>query len=187
MITKKLRNELEDVSSILAQIEYDSILPVIPDYFPTTRLNKYQNIRCNKDEYEKIIDFLVGKNVDVSDVKNAVELYNEETIIQNLGVDAVKERLRSKNTAFFHIDHKLDFYLGNTGAALKYLGNIKSLSSEEIYDCIISAEDNFFETASVHYEDVLSAISHNGLKRSEENYVYPTEIAGIIAMMRAKS
>ncbi len=186
IITKKLVNELDDVASILAQIEYDSILPVIPDYFPTTRLNKYQNIRCNKDEYEQIIEFLVNRKVDVSDIKNAVELYNEETIIQNLNVGVVKGRLTSKNTTFFHIDHKLDFYLGNTGAALKYLGNIKALSSDEIYDCIISAEDNFFETATIHYEDIISAISNNRLERSKENYVYPTEIAGMIAMMNNK-
>lgn len=186
MITKKLVNELDDVASVLAEIEYDSILPVIPDYFPTTRLNKYQNIRCNKNEYEQIMEFLVKKNVDVSDIKNAIELFHEEVIIQNLDVDVIKEKLTSKKTAFFHIDHKLDFYLGNTGAALKYLGNIKELSSDEIYDCIISADDNFFETASIHYDDIISAISNNSLKRSKENYVYPTEIAGIIAMMNNK-
>lgn len=186
MLTKKFSNELENMDDMLEQMEYDFILPVIPDYFPTTRLNKYQNIRCNKNEYEEIIEFLVSKNVDVSDIKNAMELYNEEAILRNLNVDVVKNELTSKNTAFFHIDYKLDFYLGNTGVELKYLGNIKNLSSEEMYDCIISAEDNFFETESIHYGDIISAISNNGLKSSKENYVYPTEIAGIIAMMNNK-
>lgn len=186
MVTKKLANELEELSVLLEQIEFDNILPVIPDYFPTARLNKYQNIRCNKDEYKQIIEFLVTKQVDVSDIKNAIEMFHEEAIIQNLNVDFVKTELTSKNTAFFHIDQKLDFYLGNTGSALKYFGNIKDLSSEEIYHFIISAEDNFFETSSIHYDDIILAVLNNELKRSKENYVYPTDIAGMIAMMNNK-
>ncbi len=183
MITKKLAKELDEVSSILAQIQYDNILPVIPDYFPTPRLVKYQNIRCNQKEYEKILEFLVSKKVDISDIKNAVQSNNEEVIIQNLNVDLVSNELLSKRTAFFHIDNKLDFYLGNTGSPLKYLGNIKDLSSDEIYYNIIIAEDNYFETASIHYNDIISYVSNNRLKRSKENYVYPTQIAGIIAMI----
>ncbi len=184
MITKKLVNELDDLSAILSRMQFNNILPVIPDYFPTPRLMKYQNIRCNKNEFEQIIEFLVARKVDVSDIENAVLSYNEETIIQTTDVDLIKNELTSKNTAFFHIDSKLDFYLGNTGSPLKYLGNIKDLSSDEIYHCIITAEDNYYETGSIHYSDILSTVSNNALKHSKENYVYPSKITGIIAMMK---
>ncbi len=184
MITKKLVNELDDLSAILSKMQYKHILPVIPDYFPTPRLIKYQNIRCNKNEFEQIIEFLVARKVAVSDLENAILSYNEEAIIQTTDVDSIKEELTNKNTAFFHIDSELDFYLGNTGSPLKYLGNIKDLSSDEIYQCIIAAEDNYYETGSIHYSDILSAVSNNGLKRSKENYVYHSKVAGIIAMMK---
>ena len=184
MITKKLVNELDDLSDILSKMQYDNILPVIPDYFPTPRLMKYQNIRCNKNEYEQIMEFLDARKVNLSNIKNAIQFYDEETIIQNIDVDLIRNELTSKNTAFFHIDNKLDFYLGNTGSPLRHLGNIKDLSSDEIYHCIIKAEDNYYETGTIHYNNIISAVSNNGLKRSKENYVYPSRIAGIIAMMK---
>ncbi len=186
IINKKMVNELDDLSAILSKVQYDNILPVIPNYFPTSRMMKYQNIRCSKNEYKQIIEFLVARKVNVSDIENAVQAYNEETIIQTIDADLIKNDLTSKNTAFFHIDSELNFYLGNTGSSLKYLGNIKDLSSDEIYRSIIAVEDNYFETSSIHYDDIISVVTHDGLKRSKENYVYPTRIDGIIAMMNNK-
>lgn len=184
MISKKLVRDLEGLDDVLCQIPYDSILPVIPDYYPTPRLMKYQSIRCNSVEYDELLDFLAARNVDVSDIENAMQSYNEETIIETLDPDSVAKELTSKSTAFFHIDNKLDFYLGNTGSPLKHFGNIRDLSSEEIYRLITSAEDNYYETGSIHYDDIASAVSKGMLMRSDENYVYPSKISGIIAMIQ---
>lgn len=186
MMNKKLVSELEDMSYILSHMHYDSILPVIPDYFPTPRLMKYQQIRLNKYEFVDVIAFLLSRKVDVSDIEKQVTLYNEETIIQTVHADVLREELTSKSTAFFHIDYKLDFFLGNTGSPLMHLGNIKTLSSQEIHQCIVMAEDNYYETESIHYNDIMFAVSHGELKRSGENYVYPSKIAGIIAMIKNK-
>lgn len=183
MISKRLVRDLNGLSDVLSQIPYDNILPVIPDYYPTPRLLKYQDIRCNKDEYGELIDFLISKNVDTSDIEYAVRSYNEEAIMDTLDKDLVTAELRSKETAFFHIDNKLDFYLGNTGSPLSCLGNIKDLTPEEIYNLIVSADDNYYETSSIHYSDILSAVSSGKLRLSKENYVYPSEISGIIAMI----
>ena len=98
-------------------------------------------------------------------------------------VDLIRSELTSKNTAFFHIDNKLDFYLGNTGSPLRHLGNIKDLSSDEIYHCIITAEDNYYETKTIHYEDLLAAVRNDELMLSKENYVYPNVIAAVLAMV----
>ena len=184
MLSKKLARDLGVLGDVLCQIPYDSILPVIPDYYPTPRLMKYQSIRCNKGEFDEILDFLVARNVDVSDIENAIQSYNEEAIIETLDLESVAEELTSKSTAFFHIDNKLDFYLGNTGSPLKCFGNIRNLSSEEIYCLLTAAEDNYYETDRIHYDDIVSAILAGKLKRSDENYVYPSRIAGIIAMIQ---
>lgn len=183
MISKKLVKELDDLSKILSQIPYDNILPVIPDYYPTPRLMKYQIIRCNKGDFDELFDFLIDRNVDICDIEKAVQLYNEESILNDLDCALVAEELTSKSTAFFHIDNNLEFYLGNTGSAIKHLGNIKNLTSEEIYQLIASSEDNYYETGKVHYRDILTAISNDELKPSKENYVYPSRISGIIAMI----
>ena len=184
MISKKLVSELEELSDILARIESDNILPVIPDYLPIPRLMKYQNLRCNKNEFAEILGFLIERKIDVSSVKSAVESFNEQTILETTTDESIKEELTRNNTAFFHIDNKLDFYLGNTGSPLKHLGNIKDLSSDEIYQCIVDAEDNYYETATIHYSDIVNAVANKALKSSTENYVYPSRIAGIIAMMK---
>ena len=83
-----------------------------------------------------------------------------------------------------NINQQLDFYIGNTGSALKYCGNLRECSSTEIIDWIKSSEDNFFETETIHYQDILVAIKNKELVLSEENYVYPNVIAASIAMIQ---
>lgn len=187
MITKELIKDLSKVSALLDEIAYDDILPVIPDFYPTSRLLKYQSMRCNENEYDKILEFLEKRNVSTQDLRTSIHLYNEHAVMENQNIleTKMKEKLSSNQTAFFHIDNKLDFYLGNTGSALKYFGNIRDLSSDDILKHILSASDNYYETSSIHYNDILSAIKNKKLKRSKENYVYPSEIAAILAMMVA--
>lgn len=48
MITKELKKDLPKLEILLDKIPYDGILPVIPDFYPTSRLVKYQEIRCNQ-------------------------------------------------------------------------------------------------------------------------------------------
>lgn len=122
-------------------------------------------------------------------METCIKLYNEETV-RNNGKDLkskIQEKLFCNETAFFHIDYKLDFYLGNTGSALKYLGNIKDLSSNEILNHILSAKDNYYETSSIHYEDIINAVKREDWKGSKENYVYPSDISAIVAMIKNNS
>lgn len=183
MLSKKMRDELEEVDQILKAIEYDTILPVIPDYYPISRLNKYQEIRCNKDEYTEILEFLRNKNVNIDDIQTCIYEYNEENVIDSLHLDTIKTKLTSENTVFFHVDHNLNFYCGNTGSTQKLLGNIKTLDCDAIYNLIVNSKDNYYETYSIHYEDILDAIKTNNLMKSKENYVYPNEIAALLAMI----
>lgn len=184
MITKELIKSLPELSEVLSEISYDHIGTVIPLYLPTQRLMKYQSIRCNKDDCDVLYEFLSNMKVDVESLKSKVELYNEETVYKTLTAKSIEVKLSSNNTAYFHIDPKLDFYLGNTGSTLKYLGNIKQMSSEEILNCIVTAKDNYYETSSIHYMDIIAAVNSMKLKLSKENYVYQSEIDAILAMMK---
>ena len=184
MISKKFIEDLSEVAELLDAIRYDHILPVIPDFYPNGRLIKYQNIRCNKNEYDKVFAFLQERKIEAEEIKNAVEQYDEANVLQKIKYDAVKDALLEKETAFFHVNQKLDFYVGNTGSALKYCGNLKECSSEEIIDWIENSNDNFYETATIHCQDILEAVSEGKLVRSEENYVYPNVIAAILAMIQ---
>lgn len=184
MISKKLIEDLAEMPEILREISYDHILPIIPDFYPNARLIKYQDIRCAKKEYQEVIAFLQERNIEINDIEMAVEQYNEECVLQQLQPDEIRRKLTEKETAFFHINQKLDFYIGNTGSALKYCGNLKDCSSEELIEWIESSTDNFYETATIHCEDILDAISNKKLVRSKENYVYPNEVSAIIAMIQ---
>lgn len=184
MLSKVFGNELEEIDELLKQIPYDRVLPVIPDFYPTARLMKYQDIRCNVEDYEKILEFLEARNIDTSELKYAIKTYNEEAIITQLNVELVQKQLNENETAFFHIDQKLNFYVGNTGATQKCCGNLKECSSEEIISWIVDSKDNYYETETIHYEGILKAILEKELQISIENYVYPNRIAAIIAMIQ---
>lgn len=184
MISKKLVETLPEVENLLDEISYDHILPVIPDYYPNGRLTKYQSVRCNKDEYEKVLDFLRKKNITTTDIEGAVRECNETKVLEEVLYEDVKSILTKNTTAFFYINQELDFYVGNTGSALKYCGNLKECSSKEIIDWIKNSQDNFYETETIHYRDILAAVKNKELVRSEQNYVYPNVIASIIAMIQ---
>jgi len=183
MISKKFVEDLPEVSEHLNKIAYDYILPVIPDYYPNARLMKYQDIRCAKEEYGKVIGFLKQKGINTADIETAVECYNEEAVLQNVELEDVKKMLSEKETAFFHINQNLDFYIGNTGSAQHFAGNLRECSAEEIIHWMESSNDNFYETATIHYKDILDAVSAGKMVCSKENYVYPNKVSAIIAMI----
>ena len=183
IFNKEMVKELYELSIVLKKIRYDHILPVICDYLPLSRLKKYQKIRCDKDDYQKIVPFLDALAIDTTDLKAKVSAFNEENIIKILDYSMVQKELESKYTAFFHIDQNLDFYLGNTGINLKLLGNIKKLDTDDILKAIIVAEDNYYESSKIHYPDILDAVKERHLSPSSNNYVYPNKIAGIMALM----
>ncbi len=183
IFNKEMLKELDDISKILQGIKYDHILPVICDYLPLPRLRKYQRIRCDKDDYQKIIPFLKAQGVDTEDLEEKVASFNEVNIMRCLDYSMVQKELLSNDAAFFHIDHKLDFYLGNTGSSLGYIGNIRKLSTDEILQAIKSSKDNYYESTKIHYADILKAVKERHYRLSRYNYVYPNLIAGIMAMI----
>lgn len=184
MLSKVFREDLEEIDVILEEIPYDALLLVIPDFYPIPRLIRYQDIRCNAREYEEICRFLQVKNVDCKAVNNALVMLQEEAVLQRITEEELEKELFSKETAFFHIDNKLDFYVGNTGAPLKKCGNLRSCTSEEIIEWITFSEDNYYETKTIHYEDLLAAVRNGELVLSKENYVYPNIIAAVLAMIQ---
>lgn len=184
MISKKFVEDLPEVAELLGEILYDHILPVIPDYYPNSRLMKYQEIRCANEEYGDVIDFFKTINVPTADVEIVAEKYNEESVLQHLEPKVLGRMLAEKETAFFHINQNLDFYIGNTGSAQRFGGNLRECSAEKIIQWMESSADNFYETATIHYEDILEAASTGKLVRSKENYVYPNEVSAIIAMIQ---
>ena len=183
MLNRKMLSNLRELNEILDSMPYDDIISVIPDYFPTPRLRSYQNLRLDQAAYQDLITFLHHRGLKTKELMMKVNEYSEESIIKHLDLQKIQDELTSKQMVFLHIDQDLDFYLGNTGFSLKKWGNIKDLSSKEILDMILSAQDNYYETGTIHYDDLLEAVRNHQLKLSRQNLVYPNQIAGIIAMI----
>lgn len=119
-----------------------------------------------------------------NEVREMIESFNEEAVLCWLNEESLNRELFRKETAFFHIDNKLNFYIGNTGVPLKECGNLKNCTPEEIIEWIISSKDNYYETETVHYEDLQQAVREKRLVPSKENYVYPNAIAALLAMVQ---
>ena len=184
MISKAFLQDLQGVCNILEQIPYESLMPIIPLFYPTKRLTKYQEIRCNVGEYAKVLTFLKEKNMDTKEIERAIRLYNEENVLKSVNEEEILKTLYANATAYFHIDQNLNFYLGNTGSALKCCGNLRECSSEKIIEWISEAEDNYYETSKVHYDGIIDAVRKCKLEKSKENYVYSDEISCILAMIQ---
>ena len=184
MLSKAFCEDLSEVEDLLKEIPYDALLPVIPDFYPIPRLIRYQNIRCNVGDYEKICAFLHKKGVEYKEIADAINSLQEEAVFKRIHESELKKELFSKGMAFFHIDNKLDFYVGNTGAALQKCGNLRDCTSDEIIKWIADSRDNFYETATIHYEDLIAAVQNQELVLSKENYVYPNVIAAVLAMVQ---
>ena len=176
--SKALLRDRVEVEQLMGDIPHDNVLPVIPDYYPTPRLRRYQSIRCNAEETEAFIRLAR----DLGGV-DAPRYCSESQVWRSLCEGGFSPDWTKRQIAFFHIDHRLDFHVGNTGSSIRDCGNVDDLSSEKILKIIESATDNYYETSEIHYADLEQAIDTRGVKRSEEDYTYPDPISCLIAMI----
>lgn len=181
MASKQLLADRAEVAALLASLPHDHLLPVIPDYYPTPRLRRYQAIRCNKGEAAAFADFMAALGVPEAQMNGCRDFVCESQVYAAAEAGRLRLHPKEKLTAFFHIDQRLDFYRGNTGAALERCGNIARLSPEEICDIIAATGDNYYETPEIHYRDL--RVGPGSLRRSSEDYAYPNAISCAIAML----
>lgn len=181
MASKCLLADRAEVAALLNRLPHDGLLPVIPDYYPTPRLRRYQSIRCEREQIGEFFDFAT----ELGATREQLE-YCDGWTCESRVFDAAREgRLaldpEARQTAFFHIDSRLDFYRGNTGSPLEYCGNIARLSGEAICGIIAATPDNYYETSDIHYADLRERLGD--MVRSGTDLVYPSEISCAIAML----
>ena len=183
MLSKVLRADIDEVSKLLSDFSNYRGIAVIPNYIPTKRLKDYQKYRCTQEECKGFISFLNEHHIETKKLIGQVEEFHEEKIIQTIDRERMGSILEADDTVFFHILPNLDFYVGNTGIQLKYIGNMNTLNSAEIGKIILEQKGNYYETLKCHYDDMIESVEKGNLELSKENYVYPSMVDGVLAMI----
>ena len=181
MGSRQLLADRAEVSALVKALPQAILLPVLPDYYPTPRLRHWQEIRCDRNEADSFVAFAAELGASEEYVADCAGFAWESDVYEGVLTGRPLPDLEGKRTAFFHVDHRLEFYLGNTGSALRRLGNIARMDPEEICAAIASARDNYYETAEIHYEDLRRQPLM--LARSERDLAYPGVVPCLIAML----
>lgn len=181
MATKAMLEDGDALLSLLDRLPHDALLPVLPDFMPSPRLRRYQRWRLNRGEMGEMRALLLACGVPEADLSGWLALPCESEVCEAVLSGAYAPALEERQTAYLHVDARLDLYRGNTGVPLERVGSLTALSPEALCEAVARTPDNYYETASIHYADIRRDLRR--VRRSGEDYVYPNAVSCVIAML----
>lgn len=182
MVSSLLLKDTQAFIPLIRTIPSVHAFMVIPLFMPTKRLIAYQKYRLDAEQFEPVYHLAHSLDIETDHLRHAVACYQEDRLMQWTAQE-VMTCFAKQQTAYFHVDASLDFYEGNTGAALRRRGNLASASAKEIVSWLEQASANAYDATQIRSEQVLEAVSKGHLKRSARNLVYPDPINGLMAMI----
>ena len=142
MLTKALIPGLLEVLARIRRYPDAAVYPVVPLYCPTVRMRRYQQYRASAEEILMMCDILDHWDIYTSEIRRMCRECTQQAIQQS-GISLAQEMGKAPQWAFFHIDRDLQFYYGNAGMHTRHLGNLRQMSSREIYDAIAPLGANY--------------------------------------------
>lgn len=175
ILSKYVVEDWEAISRFLLSTPHSRAFIVIPTYLPIARLREYQQVRAEYDDCMKLKGRLSRLGIDEDEFFNQVESGCEAAIAYQLknGFDYKEAENSCPNWAFFNIDRNLDLYYGNAGVHTKLLGNLKTSSTEELFDKVSHLKANYDYSAFYDIDSLPSIQSVlQKVQPLHSNYVY---------------
>ncbi len=144
IVSKPLLEDFHETLERLSGIPCTARLTV-PLYVPTERMRHYQSKRADYGDCIRIAELADKYGIDINSLNEHCRNHSEKAVLTYISANGFNYDLEKSNAAdwmFFNITQNLDVYYGNVGAHTKYLGNMKNMSEDELYQSIIPLEAN---------------------------------------------
>ncbi len=156
MLSKALIEDQLEVEKLLAEIDPDFTMMVIPLHAPNTRMVEYLKWRPTLHEALGILPKAKKWGCDVKRISDQLQQFHLHQVIQQVKEISfeVFDWPKSQDVAYYSLQPNLDLYYGNTGYEIRRVGNIRALSDDVIVELIKSspANDSFFDYRLSHDE-----------------------------------
>ena len=140
MLNHRMTEDWDAICQVLEANRCDAAYLTIPLYLPVARLRKYEPYyRDTYADCQRLRGRLDRFGIDEAQFFAKVEAFNAAAVRARAlqeGWDYAAREREKPDWAFFHITEELEFYYGNAGMHTKRLGNIATMTSEEIYEAI---------------------------------------------------
>lgn len=174
MLSSLLVADRDKITELVQTISPDYVYFAIPSFPPTQRMLAYQPYRATYEEALRLEGYLSAWHVSEPDILGRFHAFNTEAIFETLKAHSDFSFLPQPDAVFLSVHQNLDLFYGNSGVETKKLGNLRTLSSEEILDFLTHCRPNytFFPSCFRNppsYEAFLSDVARN----LSPNYIYP--------------
>lgn len=176
ILSKYLIEDWDQVLEFLDRHHCGRAFLTIPLYLPVERLRGFQPFRAEYGDCEKLRGRLDAFGISEAAFFRKVEENHERAIARRaaMGWDYEAAERSKPQWAFFHITQDLSFFYGNAGMHTKYLGNLRTMSDEELCRAILEQGPNY--DYSAYYQvrtlpPVREVLSN--LEPLKTDYVYP--------------
>ena len=187
IVSKHLFSGLESGIDAMMSCKNADCRLTVPIYVPTTRMKKYQKHRADILDCTKIARTASTMGIKTDALLKNCEFYNEHSIVNGIitdGFDYAFEKSLAPQWKFFNITQKLDIFFGNAGAHTKLLGNMRTLSTQQLLDELSMMSTNYDYNA--YYPDnAFENLEHKfkSLSSTRPSLVYPSKQDCIYALL----
>lgn len=174
MLSSLLVEDRDEITALIQTISPDSVYFAIPNFAPTQRMLAYQPYRVTYEDALRLRGYLSAWHVSEQEILGRFHAFNTEAIFEKIQQFSDFSFLSEPDAIFLSVHQNLDLFYGNTGVETEKLGNLRSLSSEEIIDFLTKCRPNYtFFPSCFHnppsYEAFLADVARN----LSPNYIYP--------------
>lgn len=174
MLSSFLIEDRDEITAILQTVAPDGVYFAVTLFAPSHRMLDYQKYRATYDDAMKLKGYLSQWNLCESELLDIFQKNHSYALIQELKQHSDFDFISQPETVYFTIHQNLDLFVGNTGAEIEKVGNMRSLSSDEIIARMKRCRPNYaffpsFFPSVPSYEHLLDYC----IKHSEIDYIYP--------------
>lgn len=142
ILSKALLLSLDAVMECLSRYPDAQIYPIVPLYCPTPRMRQYQKYRLEKDELLFLCSRLEAYGIRTEKVRRLCIECSEQAIWA-AKKDFTAEQKAAPDWAFFHVTQDLKLYYGNAGMHTRYLGDLRRMTWQRVYDAVAPLGANY--------------------------------------------
>lgn len=142
MLSRVFAEGLDEIMERISRYPGAKIDPIVPLYAPTPRLRTYQQYRLESQELLALCDRLDSWQVDTAKVRKLCANCSEQ-VVWAAHKNFAAERSSAPNWAFFHVTHDLKLYYGNAGMHTRLLGNLRTMTAQQVYEAIAPLGPNY--------------------------------------------
>lgn len=174
MLSRLLVEDRDQISDLLRQIAPEEVYLAVPNFTPTARMMDYELYRASYGETMQLRGYLRDWGLDEEAELERFERGYSRRILNRLWERKHLRKMPQPEECFLSVHGDLGLFYGNSGAERGKLGDLRTMTSQDVIDCLEGCEANY-NCASYCFDPLPNdqAFLHYVEGNLRESFVYP--------------